>query len=870
MPRDKIAAKPVRPSAPSPNPIPAVPGAGVVTAIVLAWGLLVWLNWFRANPLTAQGLGYVLATWAQIRPLPALAAWFRHVVLLAELGLLGLAAFGAGVPALGLLRAESRPMAGPNALALGAGALGLGILGAGFAGLAFPSVARAVVLAFGLVGTLAVGRMFRRLLSSLGSLFAGPGLPFAAAAVFAVLVPLIGALAPEASFDGQAHHLAHPGLYAGHHKVFGVPWHFLANYPALLEMQYLLAMLFAGESQLAKLTHYGWGLVAASAVYLWAREEMTEHWALAVLAAFLLLPYVQLVMMWSYVDLGAAAYFTLTLRAALGRRRGCGVGYPDVVLAGLLGGLCSGVKVSGVFAPALAAVALVRARISAGAWTAFLAAAFLSAAPWGAKNWLFTGNPVMPFLPGLIPTLWWGPDNIARYSRELASYGIGHHALRHWLDIPARPWDLSIWNTGVLDGMGGIGGWFLWLLPLLLLIQAPAATAAALVTVGYLILWQFIPRQVRYTLPVWPVAALASVQALRAIGARGTASRLAVYGAALVLVLHLGLAVVRQNEAVNSIGVVFGLETAERYMGRGMPGKTNSIDGRRWLAGLGGPGRMLSMDQYGLGLFWGKNAVVQSFFDVPLIERFSRESRTPAEIGKRFRQMGITLGLYDQIDGELMQTNYSVFNFDAPSAARWRDFWVANSRLAHRQGGQYLFYRIGRADGIPAEKPSVWPGLDEQWLAFLDDDYTKASGQGSMATRMPELVAGYERAARELGSPACWERLGLVLLALDKKPAARAALQTARRLGRESVKLHQAFGVLAAWDRNMRGAAAEFRLAMALDPKDASARRNLVQALLNMKDGAGALATLREGLAGDPESAELRSMWASLTGKPPP
>jgi hypothetical protein len=853
-----------------------IPSPGTITAIALAWGLLVWLNWFRANPLSMQSLKYALATWALIRPLPSLDAWLRHAAFLAELGCLGLAAFGAGRAALGFLRAESRPLAGPNALALGAGALGLGTMGAGLAGLAFPGLARAAVAAFGLLGFIAGASKAGDRRASLAALrrgmagrFAGlrgffsvGNLPLSLAVLFALFIPLIGALAPEASFDGQAHHLAHPGLYAGHHKVFVVPWHFLANYPALLEMQYLLAMLFSGESQVAKLTHYGWGLVTASAVYLWAREGLPERWALAALAGFLLLPYIQLVMMWSYVDLGAAAYFTLTVRAALGR--------PNPVLAGALGGLCAGVKVSGVFAPALAAVALASVRIPLSGWAAFLAAGFLTANVWAVKNWLFTGNPVMPFLPGLIPTLWWGPENLARYSRELASYATGHYALRNWLAIPAQPWDISIWNTGVLDGMGGIGGWFLWLLPLLLLIRTPAASAAALVTFGYLVLWQFIPRQVRYTLPVWPVAVLAGAHALKALGDRGRVSRAAVTGAAAVLILHLVLAVVRQNEAVNPIGVVFGGESSEAYMGRGMPGKRNSIDGRRWVAGLGGPGRMLSMDQYGLGLFWGPRAIVQSFFDVPLIERFARESRTPAEIGKRFRQMGITLALYDAMDGGLMQTNYAVFNFDPGSAARWRDFWTTSTRLAHRQGGQYLFYRVGRPAGGPPEKPSVWPGLDEQWLAGLDEAYTKASRQGDLAARLPGLTAEYEKAARELGSPACYERLGLILLARDQRSQARTALSTARRLGRESARLHLALGVLLAWEGKMAGAVPEFRLALALDPGDPAIRRNLVQGLLNLKDGAGALATLREGLELDPGSAELQAMWGRLTGKPPP
>jgi len=229
--RDSRPDRASRPNLPvASRAMPAgIPSPGTITAIALAWGLLVWLNWFRANPLSIQPLRYALATWALVRPLPSLVAWSRHAALLAELGVLGLAAFGAGRAALVFLRAESRPLSGPNALALGAGALGLGTMGAGLAGLAFPGLARASVAAFGLLGLVALRRGMAGRLAALRGIFSGGSLPLSLAVVFALFVPLIGALAPEASFDGQAHHLAHPGLYAGHHKVFGVPWHFLAN-----------------------------------------------------------------------------------------------------------------------------------------------------------------------------------------------------------------------------------------------------------------------------------------------------------------------------------------------------------------------------------------------------------------------------------------------------------------------------------------------------------------------------------------------------------------------------------------------------------------------------------------------------------------
>jgi len=189
----------------------------------------------------------------------------------------------------------------------------------------------------------------------------------------------------------MAHHLAHLELYAVRHKVVALPYHFLATYPALLEMQYLVARLVSGTPQLARLLHWSWGVLTLGTLVGWARESLEDVWALAAAAVLLFVPYVQLVMMWGYVDLGAACLLTLALRQALARRM-------RPVLLGVLCGLIAGVKVTGVFAAVLvAAVVMVRGLGLAGG-VRFGAALALVAAPWGVKNFLFAGNPAAPFL----------------------------------------------------------------------------------------------------------------------------------------------------------------------------------------------------------------------------------------------------------------------------------------------------------------------------------------------------------------------------------------------------------------------------------------------------------------------------------------
>ena len=799
---------PARSRAPGGPALPFLPWPALVLATV--WTVLVWANWLPGFPLSAAQWAEAVEPWMRLTPGAVVASLARHARWIGLVGLLAAAAVTAGSAAV-------RWLAGARGgvtlrLAVGAGALALTTLGAGLASVLFPGVGWVAV------GAAALPALRRIRRPAVGWALRPATLPLTAVLGAALGLVFTGALAPEASFDGIAHHLAHPEIYAAHHRIHALPHHFLANVPALAEMHYLLARLLAGGMEPAKLIHFGWGLVALGALVGWARESLEDHWALAVGAVFMLIPYALLVGQWSYVDLAAAALVTIALREALAPR-------PRRILLGVVCGLAAGTKLTGVFGLAIVlAILAVRGRSIAGLLISFL----MATAPWGMKNLLMTGNPVAPFVPGLFPTLWWETGNHARYRAELASYNTGSLTLPGLGGFLARGWDVSIRNTGVLDTWAGMGAWFLWGLPLLLLVGAPAARGPALAACGWFVLWHLIPRQVRYTLPAWPAAALATAHAARELAARGWPARGLVAGLALILLWHLPLGVRMQFEDVHPVAVAWGGEPAASYLAGGMPGKGNSLALRGYLQAHPG-GRLLVADQYGLGAFWGAEAYVQSFFDEPLVQRFAREARTPGEIGKRFRELGITRVLCDQENQLIMQTSYAMFAFDDPSAARWREWWTTHARLESAQGSIYLLYRLERLAVAGGTRPAAWPGLDEQWLAAPEAMVTAAERANDLAG-VARAGEGYARVAAATGSPLAWERHGAVLLRLGRWRDAERVLREAGRRGRDSAKLHDSLGIAAANQGRMPEAAREFGLALVLDPGFDSARRNLALA----------------------------------------
>ncbi|MEK7475141.1 MAG: tetratricopeptide repeat protein [Candidatus Coatesbacteria bacterium] len=844
-----------------PAPLPSRPSS-IPVLLALGWTLLVWLNWYRANPLTVAQVGEALGEWIAFAPGAAVVAWARNLGLLVLLAVLGLAGFGAGRP-FGRWMA-SRGTGITASIALGSGLFGLGVLGAGLAGLAHPAVAWGTVAAAAVAGL----RGWRR--TDASWVFRGRCRPLAAILGTGLLIALVGSLGPEASFDGMAHHLGHPESWAARHKVFAMPWHFLASFPALLEMQYLLARLVSGTPALAKLAHFGFGLLTLAALVGWARESLEDEWALAAAAALLFIPYFMLVMMWAYVDLGAACYLTLALRLAASRG-------PSPVLLGVLCGFVAGTKVTGVFAVALVAGILAVRRASPARWAAFAGSFIVAVGPWGARNLLFTGNPVAPFLSGTFPTLWWGPANHVRYQRELASYNAGGATLPGVFGFLARPWDVTIRNTGCLDTRAGMGGWFLWGLPLLTLAGfVPAARIPACAALGWFLLWHLIPRQIRYLLPVWPAAALACAHAARALARRGGVQRFAAWAVAAAGLFHVPWALRMQFDATHAVRVVLGGQTAEAYLGQGMPGKTRTIAARRWWREQEGrdPGqvrdRLLVADQYGLNLFWGPRAIVQSFFDTPLIVRAADSARSPAEIGRRLRQLGIGWLLDDEENSFLMQTSYEPYAFTSAAGARWLAYWQATARLATRVEDVFYIYRLGgsAASAPPlAALPPTWPGLDQQWLAATEAEVNAAAASGRLDAAVPKAADDYGRIARETGCPAAWERRGTMLLQLGRAREAKDALLEAARRGRATGRVLGTLAVIEANAGRLAAAAPLMARALEYNPGDETNRRNLAVALARLGRGPEALTILREGLARNPGSRDLLGAWGALTGR---
>jgi hypothetical protein len=469
----------------------------------------------------------------------------------------------------------------------------------------------------------------------------------------------------------------------------------------------------------------------------------------------------------------------------------------------------------------------------------------------------------MPFLSGVFPSLWWGPENISRYVRDFDRLALEPVAIPGAGALLARPWNVTVHTVGVMDPEAGTAGWFLWLFPVALLVAWHEVRPVAALVAGYLVLWSLGPRLVRYSVPVWPAAAIACAQGLAALARSGIAGRAAAWGAAGLLGVTLLIAPGRQHSVVNPVPVVFGLETPDHYLARGFPERGHTLEAGRWLDANRGGVRVLVLTNTGLGLFFGPAAVLQSFYDTSLIERFSRESRDPGGIAKRFRQLGIGLTLYQPGGGFDLQATYGTYRFDEAAAGRWRAFWTSRAVPVWAETDRFVVHRISTAPppGRPAD--GLLPGLDEQWLAPADVRM-RSPGEGA---GLAALVEEYGRIARETDSAAACERLGAAILRTGDERGALAAFREAERRGRRTVTTLAAIGMLEARAGRLRPAEEALACAGAIDPAREDVRLTLVQVLVASRRTQDAGRVLAEGLRLNPSSSALGGEWIKLTGR---
>jgi 4-amino-4-deoxy-L-arabinose transferase-like glycosyltransferase len=228
------------------------------------------------------------------------------------------------------------------------------------------------------------------------------------ALLLALLIMLIIILAavPPVSRDALVHHLAVPKLWIAHGGIYEMPDKVFSYYPMTVDLLYLIP-LYLGNDIVPKFIHFTFALATSLLIFNYLKRRLDGNYALLGALFFLSTPIILKLSITAYVDLGLVFFSTAALMCTFKWREKI-PRLKYLILAALMGGLALGTKYNGLIIMLLLTliVAFIASRgFAQGKQTAFKAVlaimlfgtvAGLMYAPWGIKNFIWTGNPLYP------------------------------------------------------------------------------------------------------------------------------------------------------------------------------------------------------------------------------------------------------------------------------------------------------------------------------------------------------------------------------------------------------------------------------------------------------------------------------------------
>ena len=408
---------------------------------------------------------------------------------------------------------------------------------------------------------------------------------------------LVAALAPPTAKDTLLYHLALPKAYIAAGTLVDTPYNIASYYPLGVEMHDVWAMLLGGlggprtAEAAAGATLFAFAPLLALVTYGWAREQGAgPAWASLAALSVAAIPSAYEVVASGYVDLALAAYTVLAVR-------GVGRWWTTLDAAWLRPvvfavGAALAIKLTTVvLVLALALAILVRAlgvsrandaSTQAGTTPArlvvvglgALALGALLAAPWYARTWARTGNPVFPFflslLGGRAPG--WDLERSQLYESMFAVYGNAVTPFDFMLTPVRLSLAAQLHEPAYYDGVLGVV--FLFAVPFILWALAtrrlkPEIGLALLVSSTLFVFWLFSSQQLRYLLPAVPALAVAlAVTGESAAAALGAGLDRALWWVTLCVAAAGVPVTIAWFAALSPLRVVLGGEPAARYLAR--------------------------------------------------------------------------------------------------------------------------------------------------------------------------------------------------------------------------------------------------------------------------------------------------------------
>jgi 4-amino-4-deoxy-L-arabinose transferase-like glycosyltransferase len=511
-------------------------------------------------------------------------------------------------------------------------------------------------------------------------------LAIAAAAAYVVWMVLVGSL-PATAADELIHHLAVPKrmLAAGGDVFFAD--NIYAYFPPLGDMWFLFGLGVGGETS-ARLFQTPFAVVLSAAIYGFARHYVSAAGAVGAVALFVSVPSVIVVTPSAYVDVTFALYtflaFVLLVSYLETRWRGW------IVLSGAMAGGALGTKYTGLQITMLLVLVVLLDHVAARRRGLPMAAVMLPAIaivmslPFLLRNAIVTGWPLFPFPIGSWPIAGhvnWDGERASLFLSLLATYGSSADPI-----APASLWDaivspLLVFVAGAFNDprrYDGIVGPIFLLAPFAVgrVGREPTLRHALLFSAAFLLYWGLTVRQIRFLIPVLPIA---SVLVMVAVERWRSRVAYALVAAAAVFSSILGI---RQTLAREPWAYWSGWESRDAFLERHVPGYAMY---RAANEALGPHDRLflISMGNYGyyLNPEWRSDFVFETY----RLEKALGRAVVPGDLAEFFRSQAITDVLIDE------RLTFGSGVLEPHKRALLRQFFAERASVVSDLRGQVLY-----------------------------------------------------------------------------------------------------------------------------------------------------------------------------------
>ncbi|MEN6521998.1 MAG: glycosyltransferase family 39 protein [Armatimonadota bacterium] len=402
------------------------------------------------------------------------------------------------------------------------------------------------------------------------------------------VLALVRSLAPPVGddWDSLAYHLAISKLFLKHHGIYYIDFSSHSNFPFTWEMLYTLGLSF-GSVSLAKLFHFGAGVILTGAVYSMSARHFSR--STGRLAALMVagIPLLAWEATTAYIDLAVALYLLLTVYALLNFSEEGDKKW--ALVAGLTAGLAAGTKMTALLMIPIAFVWIlwpnraksgVRSLRWKTAFTAVLLAAVI-AAPWYVKSYVYTQNPVYPFAYGVFGGKNWSAETAKAYRDDQKKFGRVPDAqspvmlpwnltfrFARFNDYAARAepgLELPAFTGSSQVYLSSVGPLLLAFLPLVLFGMLRKGKHRPLLIVSCVMIaaWYITMQNTRYLLPALAMLAPVMAHSAELIKVRKAAVAASVTAGAFTVMLMLMF-------VWPVVPVVFGMEAHDHYLDRSL------------------------------------------------------------------------------------------------------------------------------------------------------------------------------------------------------------------------------------------------------------------------------------------------------------